>query len=399
MVATANAGMTIHFKLDCRTGVREPAAEGEELRYDANWYDGCSDIRIKENGTVIVTGTAGVYTWHVGASDSFRLLTLEVLSEGQVVGTETAQFGFGYIRNVKARQLWPHNKVALEFTVADDVGEVKGADEDLFIWCARDWITNVATRIFGDRSAKPGVHRVVWDMEAEGLGFANGEVTFGVSVEEVLMSMGGVQLWENGPYWAECNVGASKPEEYGYYFWWGDTVGCKRNADDGGWVSVKDGTVFSFSSTNCPTYAKSIPQLQSAGYVDSTGKLVAKNDAATAHLGAPWRMPTDAELSALINNCDTQWTTRGGVYGRLVTGRGAYASKSIFLPAAGIGDDSYLYGPGSYGDYSSSTPASDDSWYAYYDALSLFFKSNYYRRDYSGREGGRSVRPLRGFAQ
>ena len=23
---------------------------------------------------------------------------------------------------------------------------------------------------------------------------------------------------ENGPYWAECNVGATKPEEYGYYF-------------------------------------------------------------------------------------------------------------------------------------------------------------------------------------
>ena len=23
-------------------------------------------------------------------------------------------------------------------------------------------------------------------------------------------------LWENGPYWADCNVGATKPEEYGY---------------------------------------------------------------------------------------------------------------------------------------------------------------------------------------
>ena len=23
-----------------------------------------------------------------------------------------------------------------------------------------------------------------------------------------------VQLWEGGPYWAECNVGATKPEEY-----------------------------------------------------------------------------------------------------------------------------------------------------------------------------------------
>ncbi len=42
------------------------------------------------------------------------------------------------------------------------------------------------------------------------------------------MDLGGVQLWVNGPYWAECNVGAITPEEYGYYFWWGDTVGYKR---------------------------------------------------------------------------------------------------------------------------------------------------------------------------
>ncbi len=29
-----------------------------------------------------------------------------------------------------------------------------------------------------------------------------------------------VQLWEDGPYWATTNIGAEKPEEYGYYFWW-----------------------------------------------------------------------------------------------------------------------------------------------------------------------------------
>ena len=42
----------------------------------------------------------------------------------------------------------------------------------------------------------------------------------------------GVQLWKGGPYWAECNVGATQPEECGYYFWRGDTVGCKRNGAD-----------------------------------------------------------------------------------------------------------------------------------------------------------------------
>ena len=48
---------------------------------------------------------------------------------------------------------------------------------------------------------------------------------------------------------------------------------------------------------------------------------------ATTHLGAPWRMPTDAEFAALINNCTTTWTTRNGVYGRLVTGKGGLLDK------------------------------------------------------------------------
>jgi hypothetical protein len=217
-----------------------------------------------------------------------------------------------------------------------------------------------------------------------------------VTINDLTPTMGGVQLWENGPYWAECNVGASKPEEYGYYFWWGDTVGYTNTGS--GWISVKDGTSISFSSsgTAASTYDKSNSQLQSAGYIDSTGNLVAAHDAATAHLGAPWRMPTDAEFSALINNCTTTWITTNGVSGRLVTGTGAYANRSIFLPAAGIGGGSYLTSPGSYGYCWSSTP---DSGYSYY-AWNLYFGSGNVGRDYYGsRCGGRSVRPVRGFAE
>ena len=205
---------------------------------------------------------------------------------------------------------------------------------------------------------------------------------------------GGVQLWENGPYWAECNVGAATPEESGYYFWWGDTVGYKREND--AWVAADGSTSsFLFDSGNAPTYGKDNAALQSAGYIDLTGNLVAAHDAATAHLGAPWRMPTDAEFSALLDNCTTEWTTRNGVYGRLVTGKGAYADKSIFLPAAGFGSGSRLYFLGSYGDYWSSTPDSGDSGYAW----SLYFNSGYFGRFYGNRFDGRSVRPVRGFAQ
>ena len=208
--------------------------------------------------------------------------------------------------------------------------------------------------------------------------------------------LGGVQLWENGPYWAECNVGATSPEEYGYYFWWGDTVGYTNTGS--AWISVKDGTSISFtdSGTAASTYYKDNSALQSAGYIDSTGNLVAAHDAATAHLGAPWRMPTDAEFSALLDNCTTTWITTNGVSGWLVTGKGAYANRSIFLPAAGNGLDSNLYGPGSSGFYrSSSSPNSDD----YILAWSLLFSSGSFSQHYSFRYIGQSVRPVRGFAK
>ena len=153
-----------------------------------------------------------------------------------------------------------------------------------------------------------------------------------------------------------------------------------------------------FSYWLCPTYNKDNAALQSAGWIDSTGNLVPAHDAAHVHWGGNWRMPTDAEISALISNCTTTWTTRNGVYGRLVTGKGTYADRSIFLPAAGIGEggeDSRLYGPGSDGCYWSSTPNSGYSYYAW----RLYFGSSDFCRDGGYRCYGRSVRPVRGFAE
>ena len=237
----------------------------------------------------------------------------------------------------------------------------------------------------------PGTYDWVWDAAADcGKGFVAERV-----VVEATAGLGGVQLWDNGPYWAECNVGATRPEECGCYFWWGDTVGYKRNANNNGWMSVKDSSSFLFPQEQCPTYDKDKSQLLSAGYIDSSGNLATVHDAATAHLGAPWRMPKESEIQELISNCTTTWRTRNGVAGRLVTGKGDYASKSIFLPAAGYGNDSYLKRTGSYGYYWSSTPHSDLSngaWFLYFDS------GNFYRNSYS-RYDGQSVRPVRGFAK
>ena len=171
-------------------------------------------------------------------------------------------------------------------------------------------------------------------------------------------------------------------------------MGYKR--ENNAWVASDGSTSsFQFNDSNTPTYGKSNSTLLSEGYIDSTGNLTAAHDAATVHLGSPWRMPTDAEFSALINNCNTTWTTRNGVYGRLITGRGTYADKSIFLPAAGYGNGPGLYNSGSHGHYWSSTPYSDLSDNAWY----LGFYSDGIGRGSFSRYYGQSVRAVRGFAE
>ena len=212
----------------------------------------------------------------------------------------------------------------------------------------------------------------------------------------------GVQLWENGPYFAKCNVGARKPEEYGYYFWWGDTVGYRY--DGSKWVSAKDGTMsieFSFDKSPAnSTYNRDNAWLKSNGWIGEDGNLVSAHDAATAHLGAPWRMMTKAELEKLVDTtiCKRVWTTNWagtGKAGYVVTGvMAGYSNKSVFFPAAGFGRGAGYGYAGSYGFYWSSTPDSGSPC----DAWSFFFDDGIFvRGDEQTRSYGWSVRPVRGF--
>ncbi len=76
----------------------------------------------------------------------------------------------------------------------------------------------------------------------------------------------GVQLWEGGPYWADTNIGAEKPEDYGFYFWWGDTVGYKHEGDV--WVASEGSSPdFEFAEGHTPTCGKSLSALKSEGWI------------------------------------------------------------------------------------------------------------------------------------
>lgn len=201
----------------------------------------------------------------------------------------------------------------------------------------------------------------------------------------------GVQLWANGPYWAESNVGAVQPEESGRYFWWGTTNGVR-------WVDSGNLGTSVFNSANCSTYMLHESALTKARYIDGTGNLTADHDAATSHFGTPWRMPTNSEINALIKNTTSSWTTRNGVNGYLVKGKGAYSSKSIFLPAAGVGSGAVCEDIGSVGNYWTSTPyeSSRDAYTSggAYSIMLHFTSSESPANYYYPRFAGACIRPV-----
>ena len=250
----------------------------------------------------------------------------------------------------------------------------------------------------GEKSAYHGVSangdcRLLWDAKADLGEVRHNNMVVRITLEDMDEK---VQLWEDGPYWATTNIGAEKPEDYGYYFWWGDTIGYKR--ENNKWVA-SDGSNsnFSFTEGNTPTYYKNVATLQSQGWITSDSVLASEHDAAQKHWGGDWRMPTKQEFDDLYNKCDWTWSTVNGVNGYVVSGKGDYAFNSIFLPCAGSGYGTSLWDAGSEGYYWSSVPCSD-----YLGAWFLLFYSGYYYTNGNGnsyRCNGQSVRPLQGFTK
>ena len=184
----------------------------------------------------------------------------------------------------------------------------------------------------------------------------------------------------SGMKWAAYNVGATKPEEYGGYYAWGET----EEKEDYSWKTYKWCNGTSRSMTKYCTNSN-------YGTVDNKTVLDLEDDVAHVKWGGGWRMPNPEEQRELLNNCTWQWTTLNGVNGYRVTGPNG---NSIFLPAAGDCVGTAVDDRGSRGHYWSGSLNFITSGDAYF---LVFNDNNYYSCfdwDYGSLYCGRSVRPV-----
>lgn len=179
----------------------------------------------------------------------------------------------------------------------------------------------------------------------------------------------------SGTLWATMNVGATKPEEQGYFFSWGNVEGhCLNGVTDYDFGTSTDGAPYSGS-----------PGASLSGNI-ATGDAY---DMARANLGGAWRLPTKKEFQELYDNTTFTWTTQNGVAGRLFVSKASGNSNSVFFPAAGYYNGSSHDNVGSGGNYWSS------SFYSATSAYYLYFGSTAVGPQFSGRRCyGFSVRAV-----
>lgn len=183
----------------------------------------------------------------------------------------------------------------------------------------------------------------------------------------------------SGTLWATCNVGASKPIDYGLYFQWGDTQGCTK--DKVGKDKYFEWSVYKwyYKWAGCQNFTK---------YTIEGAKLDLEDDAAHVHMGGDWHMPTPEQIKELIDNTTSEWTTLDGVDGRLFTSR-KDESKFIFIPAAGNAGSGLLNNHKRIGSIWSSILGI----YSFYYGQRLYFDSvGAYSISSAPRYGGLSVR-------
>ena len=151
--------------------------------------------------------------------------------------------------------------------------------------------------------------------------FEKGKAT---DMEVNLMKVETVQLWKNGPKFANMNLGATSANDYGLYYSWCTTTDFRQLNRTYSWRNLP----YFIDKNNTVYFSK---------YFQADGALLeASDDAAAMNWGGTWRIPTFTELRKLADPdvCSSEWKIIDGIPGRVIKGATkGYKDNSIFLPA------------------------------------------------------------------
>ena len=225
--------------------------------------------------------------------------------------------------------------------------------------------------------ATVGVNGMEVTIEAVGIGLAtititdseteqSATITVIVSNPKIIPSKAIDLGLPSGTKWAEYNLGASKPEEFGGYYAWGEL---NMNG-------IYDRDSYYYYDANSKEYSNIGTDISGTEY-----------DVAHVLWGGDWCMPTQEQFKELIDNCSPVWTKRNGVNCMKFTGRNG---ATLYLPAAGRLASSQSFGVNDTGEYWTSTLWEDYNPDAYY----YTFSSDFSKTDSRMRFLGLSIRPV-----
>ena len=265
-----------------------------------------------------------------------------------------------------------------------------------------DDITNLISAYLGDAQATPAYT----DMDADGV----------ISIDDITLLINAYlsSSSENSDLeavdlglsvkWANMNVGAYYPEDYGDYFAWGETAP-KEEYTQENYKFYQDGYYtkycqsyqhdYNWKDADPEKFQRQYGVPLDLYYWSNYAKITLdmEDDAAYMTWGTSWRMPTPDELAELRSQCAWTEITQNGVRGFKVKGPNG---NSIFLSAAGWYDSESYSTPQGVGlcsyflsnSLNCSDPDTSDN------ADYLYFISSGPSDGYSYRYRGRTIRAV-----
>lgn len=255
-----------------------------------------------------------IYNSGLDGSEAVSSVTISVSNTG-IVGEQTTDITDDNIRYESPDKDGPitvtlTNPLSLCNTKPIDKRKFDG---QIYICLAKQLYSNITFRIRTDK----GLYTItsnssVFDLENNDFSPINIDLAK-ASFEELVIPEAVDLGLPSGTKWASFNLGASKPEELGDYYAWGETE-----------------TKSSFTSTNYKLFY-------------SISSLTQEYDVAAIKYGGKWRIPTTSDFKELLSNCTVSDQTVDNVKGLMLTskinGNSIYfAGQSRYWTSTGITD-------------------------------------------------------------